>query len=109
MAEFKPTDHSWVGSEVGLVLKTATIATTEATAVTENGRKIVKAGSLITDANLGKVLLWNDVDVTEGDRVASVMYAGYYVDAKLPSTVVASASDLASHGLFAIAYANTVV
>lgn len=109
MAVLKPTDHSWVGSEVGLVLKTATIATTEATAVTENGRKIVKAGSLITDATLGKVLLWNDVDVTESNRVASVMYAGYYVDAKLPASVSASASDLAAHGLFAIAYGATVV
>ncbi len=109
MAVFNPTDHSWVGSEVGLVLKTATISTTETNAVTENGRKIVKAGSLITDATLGKVLLWNDVDVTEADRVASVMYAGYYVDAKLPKSVSASATDLAGHGLFPIAYPTTVV
>lgn len=109
MAVLKPTDHSWVGSEVGLVLKTATIATTETTAVTENGRKIVKAGSLIEDTNLGNVLLWNDVDVTDGDRVASVMYAGYYVDAKLPTSVAASATSMASHGLFAIKFGETVV
>lgn len=101
MAVFNPTDHSWVGSEVGLVLKTATIKATGVSAGAD-GRKIVKAGSLVTDTQLGKVLLWNDVDVTEGDRVASVMYAGYYIDSKLPASVATSATDMAGHGLFAI-------
>ena len=62
----------------------------------------MKAGSLVTDTALGKVLLWNDVDVTDGDRVVSVMFAGYYIDSKLPASVSASATDLAEHGLFAI-------
>lgn len=101
MAVFNPTDHSWVGSEVGLVLKTATIASTSVEAGAD-GRKVMKAGSLVTDTALGKVLLWNDVDVTDGDRVASVMFAGYYIDSKLPTSVSASATDLAEHGLFAI-------
>lgn len=94
-------NHSWVGSEVGLVLKTATIASTGVVAG-EDGKKVMKAGSLVTDTQLGKVLLWNDVDVTEGDRIVSVMYAGYYIDSKLPATVASSATDLAGHGLFAI-------
>ena len=94
-------NHSWVGSEVGLVLKTATIASTGVVAG-EDGKKVMKAGSLVTDTALGKVLLWNDVDVTDGDRVASVMFAGYYIDSKLPASVSASATDLAGHGLFAI-------
>lgn len=101
MAVFNPTDHSWVGSEVGLVLKTATIASTSVEAGAD-GRKVMKAGSLVTDTALGKVLLWNDVDVTDGDRVVSVMFAGYYIDSKLPTSVSASATDLAGHGLFAI-------
>ena len=46
-------NKNWLGSEVGMVLKTATIPTS-ATSVTENGRKIVKSGTLITDANLGQ-------------------------------------------------------
>ena len=100
MAVFNPTDHSWVGSEVGLVLKTATIESTKVEAGAD-GRKVMKAGSLV-DTALGKVLLWNDVDVTDGDRVVSVMFAGYYIDSKLPSSVSASATDLAEHGLFAI-------
>ena len=94
-------NHSWVGSEVGLVLKTATIASTSVVAGAD-GKKVMKAGSLITDTKLGKVLLWNDIDVTEGDRVVSVMYAGYYIDSKLPISVATSKEDLASHGLFAI-------
>lgn len=101
MAVFNPTDHSWVGSEVGLVLKTATVKSSTVSAGAD-GRKVMKAGSLITDAQLGKVLLWNDIDVTEGDRVVSVMYAGYYIDSKLPASVSSAKEDLASHGLFAI-------
>lgn len=101
MAVFNPTDHSWVGSEVGLVLKTATIASSSVVAGSD-GRKVMKAGSLVTDTALGKVLLWNDVDVTDGDRVVSVMYAGYYIDSKLPTSVSASATDLVEHGLFSI-------
>lgn len=101
MAVFNPTDHSWVGSEVGLVLKTATITSASVSAGVD-GKKVLKAGSLVTDTALGKVLLWNDVDVTDGDRVVSVMYAGYYIDSKLPTSVSASATDLAEHGLFAI-------
>jgi hypothetical protein len=101
MAVLNPTDHSWVGSEVGLVLKTATVASATAVAGAD-GRKVMKAGSLITDTKLGKVLLWNDIDVTEGDRIVSVMYAGYYIDSKLPTSVATAKEDLAGHGLFAI-------
>lgn len=102
MAVFNPTDHSWVGSEVGLVLKTATVKSSTVSAGAD-GRKIMKAGKLFDDVGrLGKVLLWNDIDVTEGDRVVSVMYAGYYIDSKLPESVASSASDMAGHGLFAI-------
>ena len=100
--------NKWLGSEVGMVLKTVTVPTS-ATAVTENGRKIVKSGTLINDANIGKGLLFNDVDITDGARVASIMIRGSYVDAKLPTSVSSSASDLAAQGLYAVKYADTVV
>lgn len=100
--------NKWLGSEVGMVLKTATIPTS-ATSVTENGRKIVKSGTLIDDTNLGKGLLFNDVDVTDGARVASIMIAGYYVDSKLPASVAANATELEAKGLHAVKYAGTVV
>ena len=100
--------NNWLGSEVGLVKKTVTVPTS-ATAVTENGRKIVKSGTLITDAVLGKGLLYNDVDITDGARVASMVIRGSYIDANLPTSVASSAEELAKQGLYAIAYPDNTV
>ena len=100
--------NKWLGSDVGLVKKTVTVPTT-ATSVTENGRKIVKSGTLITAAVLGKGLLFNDVDITDGARVASMVIRGSYIDANLPASVASSATELASQGLYAIAYPDNTV
>ena len=94
---------NWLGSEVGLVLKTATVSSASGTPVTENGRKILKSGTVITDTALGKGLLWNDADVTDGAVVKSIMIGGYYIDSKLPVTAGALNVD----GLIPIAYAPT--
>lgn len=99
---------NWLGSEVGMVLKTITVPAT-ATSVTENGRKIVKSGTLIEDSTLGKVLLYNDADVTDGAVVKSALYAGYYIDANLPASVSTSKDNLAAHGLYAIAEPATTI
>ena len=99
---------NWLGSEVGRVVKTATIPTS-ATTVLENGRKIVKSGTLITDADLGKGLLVNDVDVTDGARVGSIMIRGTYIDANLPTTIASEAEALAKQGLYNIKYADTTI
>lgn len=109
MAEVKLNNPVWLGSAKGAVRKTATVSSTSGATVTENGRTIIKSGTLITDANLGKVLLYNDADVTDGAIEKSVLYAGYYVDSKLPASVASSATDLAAHGLFAIKFAPTTV
>lgn len=100
---------NWLGSEVGMVLKTVTVSSASGTTVTENGRTIIKSGTLITDTALGKGLLFNDADVTDGARVKSIMIRGSYIDSKLPASVASSASDLAENGLYAIEYADTVV
>ena len=100
--------NKWLGSEVGLVKKTVTVPAS-ATAVTENGRKIVKSGTLITDSVLGKGLLYNDVDITDGARVASMVIRGSYIDANLPVSVADQATALASQGLYAIAYPDNTV
>lgn len=94
---------NWLGSEVGLVLKTATVSSTSGTPVTENGRKILKSGTVITDTALGKGLLFNDADVTDGAVVKSIMVGGYYIDSKLPAT----AGELGVAGLRPIEYAPT--
>ncbi len=100
---------NWLGSEVGMVLKTTTISSTSGATVTENGRTIIKSGTLINDTALGNGLLFNDADVTDGAVIKSIMIRGSYIDSKLPSTVAASASDLAAQGLYAIEYAPTNV
>lgn len=97
---------NWLGSEVGMVVKTVTVPTS-ATSVTENGRKIVKSGTLITDAALGKGLLVNDADITDGARIGSMMIKGSYIDANLPASVADNATALAQQGLYAIAYPET--
>ena len=109
MAEITLNRPNWLGSEVGMVLKTATISSSSSVPVMENGRQIIKSGTLITDANLGKGLLFNDADVTDGAVVKSIMIRGSYIDSKLPVSVSASAEELAGKGLYAIEYATTNV
>lgn len=97
---------NWLGSEVGLVLKTATISPDSGTIVTENGRKIIKSGTVINaGSELGKGLLWNDADVTDGAVVKSIMIGGYYISTKLPE----DAGALDVEGLISIEYADTKV
>ena len=102
-------NRKWLGSDTGMVLKTVTIPQGYAGAVTEDGRKIVKSGTLINDAVQGYGLLFNDVDVTDEARVASFMIAGYYVDAFLPVSVSTNATALAERGLHAVVYDETVI
>ena len=101
MTEVRP---NWLGSEVGMVLKTTTVSSTSGATTTENGRTILKSGTLITDPVLGKGLLYNDADVTDGAVVKSIMIRGSYIDSKLPVSVSASATSLAEQGLYAIEY-----
>jgi hypothetical protein len=96
-----------LGSEVGIVLKTITLDTTFATYETENGRKVVKSGTYVNDSVIGKGLLWNDIDITEEKQEASLMIRGSYVDANLPATVTAEATNLAARGLYAFAEGTT--
>lgn len=55
-------------------------------AVTEEGRKIVKAGTLFpaNDATAIGVVL-NDYDVTDGDQQAAILIHGFVLKAKLPA------------------------
>ena len=109
MTETIKNRPAWLGSEVGIVLKTVTVSSSSGTPVTENGRSILKAGTLINDATLGYGLLFNDADVTDGGVIKSIMIRGNYVDAKLPATVASYASTLAAQGLYAVAYPATTI
>ena len=107
MAEIKFNHPNWLGSEVGYLPKSTTITEESGTVVTENGRKIIKSGTLITDATLGKGLLINDADVTDGAVEKAIMIRGSYIDENLPASVASSAIELAAQGLYAIKYSET--
>ena len=109
MAEIILNRPNWLGSEVGMVLKTTTVSDASGATVVENGRKIIKSGTLITDENLGQGLLFNDADVTDGGVVKSIMIKGSYINANLPEDITASAEELAKQGLYAIKYADTKI
>lgn len=110
MAEITLNRPNWLESAVGLVAKTIQIPSNFATYVSEvdaDGftHKIVKSGTYVTSPYKG--LLLRDIDITNGAQLAPLMIAGYYIDANLPASVAASASDLIAQGLFAVAEGST--
>lgn len=95
----------WLGSDVGKVLKTMQLPSNFATyelVTDEKGvqRKIVRSGTYVSSPYKG--LVYNDADITNGDRIVAVMIRGSYIDSLLPASVVAYAADLAEQGLYAI-------
>ena len=89
---------NFIGSEVGLLTKSMSLPTDFATYVVENGRKIVKAGTIVTTPYYG--LVFQDADITDEEAIASVMVGGYYIDANLPATAAAYVTNFAAQGLF---------
>lgn len=96
---------NWLGSEVGRVVKTITVPATHAHVV-EDGRMIVKSGTVFTTPYLG--ILYDDIDITDGAKEASLMIRGSYIDAKLPASASTHASSFAAQGLYAIAEGEVV-
>lgn len=99
MAEVILNRPNFLGSAKNLILKTISIPVDFATYVTENGRKIVKAGTYISTPLKG--ILFEDADITDGAVIKPLMFAGYYIDANLPTSISSVASTLAGQGLFA--------
>lgn len=97
---------NFIGSEVGLLTKTIELPSSFATYVVENGRKVVKAGTIVTTPYYG--LVFQDADITDGDAITDVMVGGYYIDANLPATAAAYVTNFAAHGLFPIAEGEVV-
>lgn len=96
---------NWLGSEVGRVVKTITVPATHAYVV-EDGRMIVKSGTVFTTPYLG--ILYDDIDITDGAKEASLMIRGSYIDAKLPTSAASHASNFAAQGLYAIAEGEVI-
>lgn len=75
-SEKAETRVNFIDSEVGLVFKTCqvddTIAVTD-----EYGNKTVKAGTIYpADGSTAKGIIFEDVDVTHGEKTASLLVAG---------------------------------
>lgn len=74
---------NFLASEVGLVLKSYFVTSNSATPVTENGRKIIKAGTVI-DTKYGKGIVFQDVDVTDKvDVPTPIMIGGWVYSGKI--------------------------
>lgn len=62
------------------------IAKDSSLAVTEEGRKIVKAGTIYpANGATAEGVILNDYDVTDGDQMAAVVIHGFVLKAKLPA------------------------
>lgn len=92
---------NWLGSAVGLVLKSISIPANFATTVTENNRTIVQSGTIYAEDGGLLGLVYGDVDITDGAAKASLMIRGSYINANLPATAASVAEDFAAQGLYA--------
>lgn len=76
---------NFLASEIGLITKTVQVDATGITADTE-GKKIIKAGTIYPSNNTNaKGIIFEDVDVTNGERAAAVIVAGRILKEKLPT------------------------
>lgn len=94
---------NFLASEVGLRTITHTFDAESALKVVEDGRAIIKAGTIYpaNDAT-AKGIVFQDVDVTEGDEVGALMVGGVYYNGRLNVTVSEAAKGVFGEiGLFA--------
>ena len=100
---------NWLGSEVGLTLKTFTIPADFTPTVIKNGKTIVESGTIFEDAVTGqKGLVFGDYNITDGPVLACIMIGGRYIDDKLPASAAAVAEDFIAQGLYAYSESEVV-
>lgn len=100
---------NWLGSEVGLTLKSYTIPADFAPTVIKNGKTIVESGTIFEDAVTGqKGLVFGDYDITDGPVIASIMIGGRYIDEKLPASAASVKDDFIAQGLYAYSESEVV-
>ena len=94
---------NFLASEVGLRTITYTFSSSFANAVTENGRKIIKAGTIYPANDTTAVgIVFQDVDITDGDKSEALMVGGVYLADKLNAVVSTTALPVfQAKGLFA--------
>ena len=89
MVEFKHTDYTTAKGVLVFPDHYVSVAHTfkkdDAAAVTEDGRKIVKAGTLYPSNDASAIgIVWADYDVTDGDRTGALIIHGFVKTKALP-------------------------
>lgn len=89
MVEFKHTDYTTAKGVLVFPDHYVSVAHTfkkdDAAAVTQDGRKIVKAGTLYPSNDVSAIgIVWADYDVTDGDRTGALIIHGFVKTKALP-------------------------
>lgn len=108
MAEIIINRPNFLASKVGLRTESITAKADNAQVVTENERKVLKAGTIYPTNNSSAVgIIYQDVDVTDGDTAAPIMVAGHYFKDRLVGTLNADVeTTFKGKGLFGENYSN---
>lgn len=98
-------DIPWLASERSLRLVSYTAEDDNDQIVTENGRKIIKSGTVYPANGATAVgIVFQDVDVTDGDAPMSLMISGHVWESRLNTGVSGLDDDakeaLAANGIF---------
>ena len=93
---------NFLASEVGLRVVSTTAKTSSPLITTENGRKIIKAGTVYPSNDVSaQGIIFQDIDVTDGDKVAPLMVGGHYYSDKLAVSIESTAVEtLKGKGLY---------
>ena len=89
MVEFKHTDYTTAKGVLVFPDHYVSVAHTfkkdDSAAVTQDGRKIVKAGTLYPSNDASAIgIVWADYDVTDGDRTGALIIHGFVKTKALP-------------------------
>lgn len=110
--DYNLTRPNFLFSEIGKVAKSVTVLTGTTPFVNENGRKIIKAGTIYpkNDATAIGILLV-DADITEGNsKPVAIMVAGHYLSDRLVAAPEATAeAAFLKSGLFGHKSSTTIV
>ena len=98
-------DIPWLASERSLRLVSYTAEDDNDQIVTENGRKIIKSGTVYPANGATAVgIVFEDVDVTDGDAPMSLMISGHVWESRLNTGLSGLDDDakaaLAANGIF---------
>ena len=73
--------------------ETTTVSANHAQKVTRNGRSVVPAGAVIpANGSTAKGILYEDIDVTDGDAMGSIVTRGVIYGDRLPAALDAAAA-----------------